>query len=307
MTDIDLKLNTGATIPALGLGTWQSKPGEVAAAVEHALVHSHYRHVDAAYVYQNEGEVGQGIKKALDAGAISREKLFVTTKVFPSFHNKVEESLNESLKNLGLDYVDLFLVHWPIGFNPNGNDPLFPTKSDGTLDYDDSFDLVKMYKDLEKEYKSGRVKAIGICNASIKTLEYLLPKIDVVPAVNQIELHPYLPQNDLVKFCESRGILIEAYSPLGSAGGPLLKEPEIIELAKKHKTEPATILISYHLSSGRVVLPKSVNPKRIDSNAQFVKLSKEDLEELASIEEKRGIHRYNRPEWADGRLGFPDW
>lgn len=308
MTDIVLKLNNGTTIPALGLGTWQSPKGEVSAAVEYALKETGIRHIDAAFVYENEQEVGEGIQKAIEAGVVTRDQIFVTTKVFPTYHQRVEESLNESLKNLNLDYVDLLLIHWPLGFNPKGNHYLFPTKEDGSADYDFSFDIVKMWREFERIYKTTKkVRAIGVSNCSIPMLESLLPHVEVVPAANQIELHPYLPQPELVDYCKQRGILIEAYSPLGSVGGPLLKEKGILDLAAKHNAEPASVLISWHLLEGRVVLPKSVNPKRIKSNSVLVPLSKDDLEYLDKLSEKYGIHRYNNPQWGAGILKFPDW
>ncbi|KAF5093090.1 hypothetical protein D0Z00_004249 [Geotrichum galactomycetum] len=308
MTDIRLTLNNGTTIPALGLGTWQSPKGEVAAAVEYALTQTGIRHIDAAYVYQNEQEVGEGIKKAIESGKVTREEIFVTTKVFPSYHTRVAESLDKSLKNLGLDYVDLLLIHWPVGFNPNGNHELFPRLEDGTtIDLDPSFDVVKTWKQFEAVYKTGKTKAIGVSNFSIAILEDLLPHVEVVPAVDQIESHPFLAQPELVAFAKSKGILIEAYSPLGSTGGPLLKLPEIVKIAEKHNASPASVLISWHLKEGRIVLPKSVTPARISSNTIVVSLDKDDLEVLDSLHKTHKPIRNIKPAWGANRLKFPDW
>jgi glycerol 2-dehydrogenase (NADP+) len=221
-------LNTGAKIPAVGLGTW--KIG--------------YKHIDAAFVYQNENEVGQGLEAAFAAG-VKREDIFVTTKLWCSYHRKSEECLDESLKRLGLDYVDLYLMHWPVPMNPNGNHPLFPKLEDGSRDLDKEWSHVQTYKEMEKLLKTGKTKAIGVSNYSIKFLEELLPHVDVVPAANQIENHPLLPQQDLVDYCKSKGILVEAYSPLGSTGSPLFSEEGVQEIAKKHNVGPGTALISY--------------------------------------------------------------
>lgn len=237
------KLNTGASIPAVGLGTWQSAPGEVAAAVEHALK-SGYRHIDAAFVYGNENEVGQGLKAAFDSG-IKREDVFVTSKLWCTFHQKPQECLDKTLENLGLEYLDLWLMHWPVPMNPNGNHPLFPKHEDGSRDLDTKWSYVQTWKGMEEVQKSGKVKAIGVSNFSVPFLETLLKDSSVVPAANQIENHPYLPQQEIVDFCQSKGIQVQAYSPLGSTGSPLFQEEGVKEVAKKHNVGPGTVLISY--------------------------------------------------------------
>jgi glycerol 2-dehydrogenase (NADP+) len=240
------KLNTGAPIPAVGLGTWQSAPGEVAAAVEHALK-SGYRHIDAAFVYQNEKEVGEGLKKAFATGEIKREDVFVTSKLWCTFHQTglPEKCLDQTLQNLGLDYIDLWLMHWPVPMNPNGNHPLFPKHEDGSRDLDTKWSYVDTWKGMEEVQKSGKVKAIGVSNFSVPYLEKLLSEATIVPAANQIENHPYLPQQEIVDFCKEKGILVQAYSPLGSTGSPLFQEEGVQEVAKKHNVGPGTVLISY--------------------------------------------------------------
>lgn len=307
MTSLTLKLNTGATIPALGLGTWQSPKGEVAKAVEYALTEVGIRHIDAAYVYKNEAEVGEGIKKAIASGKVKREDIFVTTKVFPSYHTRVAESLEKSLKLLDLDYVDLLLIHWPIGFNPNGNNELFPTDADGNIEIDSSFDVVKTWKQFEAVHKTGKAKAIGVSNFSVPILEELLASAEIVPAVDQVEFHPYLAQFDLFEFAKSKGILIEAYSPLGSAGGPLLKQEAVLKIAEKHKADPAQVLISWHLLEGRVVLPKSVTPSRILSNSKVLNLDSEDLKTLDDLHKTHEVIRNVKPKWGAKVLKFADW
>ncbi|CAE6405697.1 unnamed protein product, partial [Rhizoctonia solani] len=190
-----VKLNNGVEIPALGLGTWQSKPEEVTNAVNHALK-SGYRHIDCAFAYGNEAQVGEGIKKS----GVPRSEIFITTKVWSTYHRRVRESLEESLKNLGTDYVDLLLMHWPVPLNPNGNHPLFPTLEDGTRDVDKEWHISKTWTQLEELLEEGKVKAIGVSNCSELKLNEILPTAKVVPAVNQVELHPYNPQLELAKF-----------------------------------------------------------------------------------------------------------
>ncbi|KAK4506890.1 hypothetical protein PRZ48_000623 [Zasmidium cellare] len=303
MADTYFTLNTGAKIPAVGLGTWQSEPGQVKTAVAHALK-SGYRHVDAALVYGNEKEVGEGLKEAFDSG-IKREDVFVTTKLWNTYHSKVEEGIDESLKRLGLDYVDLYLIHWPVHMNPNGNHPLFPKHEDGSRDIDHKWNHVDTWKNLEKLLKTGKTKAIGVSNYSVKYLKELLAEATVVPAANQIENHPLLPQQDISDFCKEKGILIEAYSPLGSTGSPLFSEDVVKDVAKKHNVGLGTVLISYQINKGHVVLPKSVTPSRIEENLKTVKLDSSDLEALDSIHKKKGLTRYVYPPFGVD-LGFPD-
>ncbi|KAF4766884.1 hypothetical protein HAV15_010793 [Penicillium sp. str.  len=254
--DTRLKLNTGAEIPALGLGTWQSQPGEVERAVFHAIKVG-YRHIDAALCYGNENEVGKGIKQAIDAGIVKREDLFVTTKLWCSYHARVEEGLQQSLTDLGLDYVDLYLMHWPLAMNHKGNHNIFPKLADGSRDIIHSHSHVTTWKSMEKLVGTGKVKAIGVSNYSVKFLEELLPQATIVPAANQIENHPLLPQQEIVDFCNKAGIHITAYSPLGSTGSPLFTAEPIVAVAEKRGVTPATVLLSWHIARGSSVLAKS--------------------------------------------------
>jgi glycerol 2-dehydrogenase (NADP+) len=323
MATTHFKLNTGAGIPALGLGrskpgnisislrydsnivigTWQSDEGQVRRAVAHAIV-SGYRHIDAAYVYGNEEEVGQGIKDGLAAAGISREELFITTKLWCTYHTRVQEALDLSLGALGLDYVDLYLMHWPVAMNADGNHDKFPLRADGTRDLVLDRSHVDTYKDMETLLQGGKVKAIGVCNYSRRYLEQLLPHVSVIPAVNQIENHPLLPQQEIVDFCRDHRILITAYSPLGSTGGPLMSDSRVIELATKKRTSPSSILLSYHIERGSAVLAKSVTPSRIEENMKIVSLTQSDLSTLDEIS-RDGKQRFVYP--AFGRdFGFPD-
>ncbi|KAI6867847.1 Aldo/keto reductase [Hortaea werneckii] len=295
------KLNTGAQIPAVGLGTWKSAPGEVTKAVAYALKDG-YRHIDAALIYGNENEVGQGIK---DSG-VAREEIFITSKLWNTHHPNASEGLQKTLDALGTDYVDLYLIHWPVRLVPNETSELLPTNPDGSRSVDRSWDQNETWRQMEAVYKSGKAKAIGVANWSIPYLEELSKKWTVTPAVNQVELHPYLPQHELRQWCEKRGILLEAYSPLGSTGAPLMNDPEIQQIAEKHGATAATVLISYHVCKGTVALPKSVSEKRITSNRLVVALSGEDLAKLDALAAKGKAKRINTPAWGFD-LGFDDW
>ncbi|KAJ5483255.1 hypothetical protein N7530_002501 [Penicillium desertorum] len=308
-SDTRFKLNTGAEIPALGLGTWQSQPGEVARAVFHAIKVG-YRHIDAALCYGNESEVGQGIKEAIDAGIVKREDLFVTTKLWCSYHSRVEEGLQQSLTDLGLDYVDLYLMHWPLAMNPKGNHNLFPKLADGSRDIVHSHSHVTTWKSMEKLVGTGKVKAIGVSNYSVKFLEELLPQATIIPAANQIENHPLLPQQEIVDFCNKTGIHITAYSPLGSTGSPLFTAEPIVAVANKRGVTPATVLLSWHIARGSSVLAKSVTPARIEANrADLIHLDAEDLAALRKysddLQAEGKLQRFVYPPFGVN-FGFPD-
>lgn len=303
MCDTSFTLNTGAKIPAVGLGTWQSDPGQVRAAVAHAIKVG-YRHIDCAYCYGNEDEVGQGVKEGLEATGLKRSDLFITTKLWCTYHTRVEQNLDMSLKSLGLDYVDLYLMHWPVAMNPEGNHEKFPKKPDGSRDLILERKPVDTYKDMEKLLQTGKVKAIGVSNFSKKFLEQLLPNVSVMPAANQIENHPLLPQQEIVDFCKEKGIIVEAYSPLGSTGSPLMKKEAVVKVAEETGASPGSILLSYHVARGVVVLPKSVTPSRIEENLTIVKLSPEQLAALKRIHDS-GLQRIVYPEFGIN-FGFPD-
>ncbi|CDZ98478.1 aldo-keto reductase [Phaffia rhodozyma] len=296
------KLNNGTTIPAIGLGTWKSPQGEVAKAVEHALK-SGYTHIDGAWIYGNEKEVGEGIK----ASGVDRKSIFLTTKIWCTYHTRPDQGLDESLKNLGTDYVDLLLLHWPMPLNPNGSPANVPKKEDGSMDTVENWTILDSWKALEKVYKSGKAKAIGVSNWSQKNLQIILDGGSVKPACNQVELHPYNPQHELVKFCKDNDILLESYSPLGSTDSPILSDPDIVKIAKKHDVSVGTVLISYQLNRGLVVLPKSVTPSRIEQNLKTVEFDEDDMNVLDELAGKGGKqHRFVKPDWGTD-FGFDDW
>ncbi|GKT95141.1 D-galacturonic acid reductase [Colletotrichum tofieldiae] len=323
MASQTFKLNSGYEIPAVAL----VRPGEVKDAVSYSLKIG-YKAIDGAYCYANEDEVGEGLKQAF-ADGVKREDIFVVTKLWATYtigDDKVKEGLEKSLKSLGLDYVDLFLVppsytmtmteerltpkqHWPVAMNPNGNHDRFPTKPDGSRDIIHSHSHVDTWKSVEKLLDTGKVRSIGVCNYSVKYLEELLPQAKIVPAVNQIENHPSLPQQEIVDYCKEKGIHIMAYSPLGSTGGPLLTADPVVKIAEKRGVTPSTVLLSYHVARGSTVIAKSVTPARIKANLEIVKLDDEDLKELRAYSDdltaKKELKRYVYPPFGID-FGFPD-
>ncbi|KAG9313434.1 Aldo keto reductase [Chiua virens] len=287
-------LNTGAIMPTVGLGTWKSQPGQVEHAVEFALRNG-YTHIDTATAYDNEKEVGQGIK----ASGVSRENIFLTTKLFNNAHKHAQEALDYSLTQLETPYIDLWLMHWPAPMTKDAS---------GKLTADKSHDWLDTWKSMEDVYFANRdrVKAIGVSNFSVEYLERLLKVTRVVPAVNQIELHPSCPQKDVVDYCITKGIIITAYSPLGSDNSPLLANPVVGKIAAKYSVHPANVLISLHANKPfHTVLPKSVTNSRISSNSKIIDLTEEDIAELDTID-KTHHFRACHPSWTGmGRPRFP--
>ncbi|SCU77875.1 LAME_0A02520g1_1 [Lachancea meyersii CBS 8951] len=292
------KLNTGATIPQLGFGTWRSTEEDGYNAVLAALKDG-YRHIDSAAVYGNEAAVGRAIRDS----KVPREELFVTTKLWNTQHREPAKALDQSLARLGLDYVDLYLIHWPLPLKTERikDDNLFsiPTKDDGKPDVDSEWDYIKTWHLMQELPASGKTKAVGVSNCSVAQLQSLINHKDnkIVPACNQVEVHPLLPQNEMYDFCKENNIVMEAYSPLGSQGSPVADEPAIKEIAKKYNVDAAQVLISWGVERGYVILPKSVTPSRIKSNFQTVKLSADDVAAINKIHKEKGETRINDPEW----------
>ncbi|TFK38255.1 NADP-dependent oxidoreductase domain-containing protein [Crucibulum laeve] len=307
MTSPTIKLNNGREIPAIGLGTWQSKPGEVTAAVAYALKDAGYRHIDCAWAYGNEKEVGEGIR----ASGVPRSEIFITSKLWGTWHSRVEECLDQTLANLGTDYLDLYLIHWPVPLNPNGNHPVFPTLPDGKRDVDHAWDLKDTWKQMEDVLKKGKVKSIGVSNFSKKKLEEILPTAEIIPVVDQLELHVYNPQHNLISYLKSKGIVPQAYSPLGSTNSPLLTDEVITEVAKKHSLQTSDVLLGYLVAKGFVVLPKSVTPARILSNLTGAitaaeRLETADIEKIDALAPGGKQRRFITPPWPVD-LGFDNW
>ncbi|PFH52195.1 hypothetical protein AMATHDRAFT_57557 [Amanita thiersii Skay4041] len=290
-----IPLANGAFIPQLGLGTWLSKPKEVEFAVECA-VRNGYRHLDLAMIYENQHEVGAALKKLIPS-VVKREDLFITSKLWNSSHKPelVEKELDETLSLLGLEYLDLYLIHWPVAFTPgNGLWPKDPVTQRVSLDTETS--LVETWKAMIKLPKS-KVRAIGVSNFTIEHIEGIIKATNVVPIVNQVELHPLLPQDDLIKYCKEKNIHVTAYSPLGNnlAGyAKLTDHPTVQEVAKRVNATPAQVLIAWGAARGQSIIPKSVQEDRIISNFKQIELSEQDAAEISKV--GVGNHkRYNAP------------
>jgi len=291
-------LNDGRKMPALGLGTWKSGKDQVYNAVKSAIKDSGYRHIDCAHVYQNEEEVGRALKELINEGVVKREDLWITSKLWNTFHSPslVPGAFETTLKNLQLEYLDLYLIHWPMGYQEGGD--LFPRGPDGAIVPSD-VDPLDTWKAMIALKQTGKVKSIGVSNFNIKQLERLINETGVVPAVNQVELHPYLPQKELLEYCNQKNIYLTAYSPLGTPDRPwasdsepvLMNEPAVAEIAKKHNKTVAQILIKFHLARGVSVIPKSVTPSRIQSNIEVFDFELTP-EELKTLENLPTNHRY---------------
>ncbi|KAI0325310.1 Aldo/keto reductase [Cubamyces sp. BRFM 1775] len=277
-------LNTGYKIPSVGIGCWMGAPGggEIAAKMCKDALEAGYRHIDTAYGYGNEEYVGKAIRES----GVPREEIFLTTKLPNHHHHKVKESLDESLAKLGVDYVDLYLIHWPQAY----------TEDNKPIPYGQSPTYVETWKEMEKLLDTGKVRSIGVSNFSIKLLEVLLRESDVVPATNQVECHPCLPSVDLKLWCEEKGILITAYSPLGRPGEydgkpSLLQDPDVVSIAQAHNATPGQVTLSWGVKRGTIVIPKSENPERIKQNISLLDLTDEEMATLNAIHLKPGMHR----------------
>ncbi|TWI57507.1 2,5-diketo-D-gluconate reductase A [Pseudomonas duriflava] len=256
-----LQLNDGYHIPQFGLGTWKT-PNEEAPALIRSALEMGYRHIDTAAAYNNEEGVGQGIAEA----GIDRSELFVTTKLWNERQGFDEtiKAFDESLAKLKLEYVDLYLIHWPC---PQAGKFL---------------DTWKAFLRLREE---GRVRSVGVSNFRPSDLEEIILETGVTPAVNQIEVHPLLQQNEMREFNQKKGILTEAWSPLAQ-GGELLKNPLIQQIAQKHGKTPAQVILRWHIELGSIIFPKSTNPDRIRENADIFDfmLDGEDMSQIATLD-----------------------
>lgn len=254
----ELTLNNGATIPQLGFGVFQVPPEDTQRTVEGAL-EAGYRHIDTAAAYRNEAGVGA----ALAATGIPRAEIFVTTKLRNGEQGRAQEAFQNSRKALGLDFIDLYLIHWPV-------------PSQGLF--------VQAWKEMERLYENKEIRAIGVSNFLSDHLDTLLESAQTVPAVNQIELHPSYQQADLAAKCRSLGIAVESYSPLGQGGD--LNGNAVTAIAQAHDATTAQVVLAWHLANGNIVIPKSANPDRIRENfaASALTLSDDELSAITALE-----------------------
>ena len=289
----NLIYKNGDVMPALGLGTWKSNPGEVYYAVLEAIK-AGYRHIDCAMIYGNEKEIGKALNKAFSSGLVNREELWITSKLWCNSHGKenVMPALKSTLNDLQLDFLDLYLVHWPVALKPS---VLFPEKAEDMLSLEQR-PISDTWKGMEGIVSNGLARHIGVCNFSVKKLGELSADATMKPEMNQIEMHPFLQQNSMLEYCKKEGIHLTAYSPLGSPDRvpamkaenepSLLENPVIVEIAKEKGCSSAQILINWAMERGTSVIPKSVNPGRIKQNFESVdiKLSGNEMERIAGLD-----------------------
>ena len=253
-------LNNGYPMPKIGLGVYKITDEEMEVAV-HSALEAGYRGFDTAYFYGNEQALGQALRSA----DIDREDLFITSKLWNDYqgYDSTKEYFNKTLKNLGTDYLDLYLIHWPC-------------EEDGLF--------IESYKAMEELYEEGKIKAIGVCNFEQHHLETLMKETKVTPAVNQIEVHPYFNQHELQAYCDEKDIAVTAWMPLMRNKG-LLDHPIIVDIAKSYDKTPAQIVLRWHLAHNRLVIPKSKTPARIKENYNILDFNLEltDIAEIDSL------------------------
>ncbi|CAB3373308.1 Hypothetical predicted protein [Cloeon dipterum] len=294
-----VKLLDGTSIPVLGLGTWESKPGEVKTAVD-AAISAGYRHIDCSPTYGNEAEVGDAIAAKIKDGSVTRDQIYIVSKLWQTYHEPdvVEDGLRATLKNLQVDYLDLYLMHFPIGFKQQSG--LVPAHDANNQIITTDRDYVDTWKAMEKLVEKKLVRSIGVSNFNEEQVDRILTNCTIKPVTNQIECHPYFNQKSLSEHCAKRGVIVTGYSPFARPSrswvGPdepiLLEEPALVVIAKKYNKTVANILLRYQIDCGHITIPKTVSPERMKQNKQIFdfKLEPSDISE---------IEKLNRP---DGRI-----
>jgi alcohol dehydrogenase (NADP+) len=284
----------GDRMPLIGLGTWKSEPGDVYQAVREAI-RVGYRHIDCASLYGNEAEIGQALRDAFRDGDVTRKDLWITSKLWSNAHGRgnVEPALRKTLADLGLEYLDLYLIHWPIPLKPSavlpGSAADFMLPSEAPIH--------ATWAGMEAAADAGLTRHLGVSNFSVKKIRELLAHCKSKPEVNQVELHPLLQQNALVGYCASERIHVTAYAPLGSGDRPaflkapnapvLLDDPVVQSIAEAHGRTPAQVLVAWHVQRGISTIPKSITPSRLRENlaAAQVELTKTELERIAGLDQ----------------------
>ncbi|XP_067015252.1 1,5-anhydro-D-fructose reductase [Anabrus simplex] len=281
-TTPSIKFNNGYLCPVLGLGTYQAK--ETRQAVKYA-VDAGYRHFDGAAVYENEAEVGAGIRDKIEEGVIKREDVFITSKLWCTClrPDLVVPALKDSLARFCLDYLDLYLVHWPFSMK-EGTGTWIPRQEDGSV-AQSTADYLDTWKQMEECVKLGLTRSIGVSNFNNNQLQRLLDVCTIKPVTNQVECHPFLNQKELIAFCRARDVVVTAYSPLANpskqdaVGAPrLLDDPKLKSLAEKHNKTVAQVILRYLIQIGTLAIPKSANKSRIEENIQVFDFSLSDDE-----------------------------
>ncbi|MEH7403809.1 MULTISPECIES: aldo/keto reductase [Bacillaceae] len=263
-----VKLNNGLEMPVIGLGVFQVEDGQVVIDSVKAAIRNGYRSIDTAAIYQNEEGVGQGIREALEENGLKREDLFITSKVWNADlgYQSTIDAFELSLKKLGLDYLDLYLIHWPV---------------EGKY--------VESWKALETLYKNGKVKAIGMSNFQIHHLKEVMANAEIMPMINQVELHPMLSQVELREFLKANSIQVEAWAPLMQ--GQLFENETLLQIANKHNKSIAQVVLRWHLQNGVVIIPKSIKEHRIQENANILdfELTEEDMNQINSLNQNHRV------------------
>jgi alcohol dehydrogenase (NADP+) len=289
-----LRFQNGDSMPIVGLGTWKSSPGEVYTAVREAL-RIGYRHIDCALVYENEAEIGAALRDAMAESQLTRKELWITSKLWNNAHGRdhVEGALKKSLQDLGLAYLDLYLIHWPIPLKPEA---MFP-KSASDLRPPAQVPIEATWEGMEAALRAGLTRHIGVSNFSVKKLRNLIAHSEIKPEVEQVEMHPLLQQPELAAFCAAQGIHVTAYAPLGSADRPsflrtpdapvLLENPVIKSIAEENGCTAAQVLIAWQVNRGISTIPKSVTPSRLRENlaAADIVLSPAQMERISGLDQ----------------------
>lgn len=297
-----ITLNSGYKMPIVGLGVWRMEGKDIKDLLINAIKIG-YRHFDCAADYQNEAEVGEALAEAFQTGLVKREDLFITTKLWNSDHGYVLEACKDSLKKLRLDYLDLYLVHFPVATRHTGVGTTGSALGeDGVLDIDTTISLETTWHDMENLVSLGLVRSIGISNYDIFLTRDCLAYSKVKPAVNQIETHPYFQRESLVKFCQKHGICVTAHTPLGGAAAntewfgsvSCLEDPALKGLAEKYKKTVAQVILRWGIQRNTVVIPKSSKLERLQENFNILdfELTKEDMDLIKSLDRN---YRTNQP------------
>lgn len=275
-----INLNDGNKIPMMGIGTFLLTPDEAENSVYNALKDG-YSLIDTANAYVNEKAVGRGIRRAIEEGIVTREEVYLETKIWPSFYED-ESAVDKTLERLGVDYIDMLILHQPAG------------------------NYVAGYKMLEKAKKEGKVKSIGISNFTIEQMEDLLSQTEIVPSLTQVEAHPYFPQTELKKYLDEKGIVLQAWYPLGGKGNDsVLSEEVFARIGEKYSKTPAQAILRWHIDSNNIVIPGSRNEEHIRQNIDIFdfELTDEDMAEIAKIQKPAPF--YNQTQ--DKLDGYAMW